>query len=78
MNFVIQDVMGLEDKPDHGLHKRDIEKLIEGRIRSQYTVSYSTDVLGQFNDLLQKLNSKTYSISLYKLIYPSQIIHTVH
>ena len=48
--------MGLEVDPDRGLHKEDMDKLIEGKIATGYIVSYSINVSGQFNDLIQKLN----------------------
>ena len=38
MNFIIQDVMGIEAKPDAGLHKEDMVKLVKGRIRTGYKV----------------------------------------
>ena len=49
--------MGLEDKPNQSLHKKDVGKLIEGKIKPRYTVSYSSNDFGKFNDLLLKLNS---------------------
>ena len=67
MNVLIQDIMGVEDQPNQGLHKRDIEKLVEGKIQPHYTVSYfnKLNVLGQFNDLLQKANCEILNIKIF-------------
>lgn len=47
MNFIIQDVMGLETRKDVGLHKKDIEQLVGGHIRPGYIVRFYNMLLSQ-------------------------------
>ena len=45
LNFIIQDVMGLESKANRGLHKKDLQMLMEGNIASHYFVSSNDTTL---------------------------------
>ena len=41
VDFIIQDVMGIEEEKGKGLHEKDIIRLIEGKIKPHYRVRKS-------------------------------------